>query len=81
MKAPVVLYKAVVKTVLLYGCDIWVVTDTTMTALEGFHHRVARRLAGLMARRGNNGEWEFSPVAMALEVTGLWLMQEHVRRR
>ena len=44
------LYKAVVQTVLLYGCEIWVVTDLMMMVLECFHHRVTRRLSRLMVR-------------------------------
>ena len=35
--------------VLLYGCESWVVTGAIMKVLEGFHHRVAQRLAGLTA--------------------------------
>ena len=65
--------------VLLYECESWVVTDATMMVLEGFHHRVEQRLAGPIMRRVDDGEWEWAPVAMALEETGLWSMQEYVR--
>ena len=76
MKRRYMLYKAVVHMVLLYGCDIWVVMDSMMTVLEGFHHRVDQRLLGLTARRGDGGEWECTPVATALEVIGLRTMRE-----
>ena len=66
MKVRAVLYKAVVYTVLLYGCDSWVVTDAMMTVLKGFHHRVARRLAVLTVILDNNGKWEWSSVSTAL---------------
>ena len=75
-KARAVLYKAVFQTVLLYGCEIWVFTESMMTVLEGFHHRVDQRLLGLTARRGDGGEWECTPVATALEVIGLRTMRE-----
>jgi len=34
-------YKAVVQTVLLFGCESWTMTDAMRTALKGFHHRAA----------------------------------------
>jgi len=36
-------YKAVVQTVLLFGCESWAMTGAMWTALKGFHHRAARR--------------------------------------
>ena len=41
-------YKAAVMSQLLYSCETWVITKPIMTALEGFHNRVARRIAGSM---------------------------------
>ena len=67
--------------VLLYECEIWIVADAIMTVMEGFHHRVDRRIAGMTVRRGNDSDWELPPVATDLEVTVLWPMQENVRRR
>ena len=52
-------YKAVVQAVLMYGRKIWVVTDDIMKFLEGFHHRTARRISGMMAQRGDGGGWEW----------------------
>ena len=51
------LYKEVVQTVLLYWCESWVATFTMMAVLEGFHHSVARILAGTTERQGNGGDW------------------------
>ena len=50
------LYKVVVQMMLLYEVEIWVVIDAIMTVMEGFHHRVTHRIAGLMAIRGDNGK-------------------------
>jgi len=44
--------KAVVQTVSLFGCESWTVTDAVWTALKGFHHRAAGRMADMMAHRG-----------------------------
>ena len=40
-------YKAVVQVVLLYGSEIWVVTDAIMTVMEGFRHRIAIQITGM----------------------------------
>ena len=40
-------YKVVVQMVLLYGSDSWVVTEAMLNVLEGFHHRVAQKIAGI----------------------------------
>ena len=56
IKAHSKMYKMLVRAVLLYGREIWVVTDVMMTVLEGFHHKTARRIAEMTSRRGNSGE-------------------------
>ena len=61
-KAPIksreMMYKAIVKAVLLYGREIWVVIDTMMTVLEGFYHDISRHIEGMTVRTGGNGELE-----------------------
>ena len=47
------MYKTVVQVVLLYGSEIWVVMEATMTVLECFHYSIARRIMGMTARRGD----------------------------
>ena len=44
-------YKMVVQAVLIHGRKVWVVTDEMITVLEGFTHRIARRVAGMTARK------------------------------
>ena len=81
MKARYILYKVVVHTVFIYWCESWVVIDSMMTVMEGFHHRVARRIVVMTLRRSKDVEWEWPPVATALEVTELWPMWEYSRKR
>ena len=51
------MYKEVVNTVLLYGSESWVVTDAMLKVMEGFHHILAQRIAGMKARRVREGGW------------------------
>ena len=74
------LYKAVVQSVLLYGCESWTITDSMRKVLEGFHHRIARRIAGKVAFRQGD-EWVWPPLEEALDEAGLWPMREYIRRR
>ena len=73
------MYKAVVQAVLLYRRKIWVVMDTMMTVIEGFHHRIARRIVGMTARKSNGGEWEWASVGAALETTGICPIRDYTR--
>ena len=73
-------YKAVVQAVLLYGSETWVFTQSMYKALAGFHHRVARRLAGRMPRL-EQGQWVYPPIQEALEAAGLFPMEEYITRR
>ena len=51
------IYKAAVQSVILYGRESWVVTGEMLKVLEGFHHRVERRIMGLTEKYGAGGEW------------------------
>ena len=71
VQAWAMIYKAVVQTVLIYGSEIWVVTEDILTVLEGFHHRVARQIVVNTARRSGDGRCEWPPVKKSLEVAGM----------
>ena len=79
MKAQAMIYKSVVQTVLLYGCDRWVVTGKMMALLKVFHYKVACILEGLTERRAEDGEWEWLHVFTSLDLTGLWPMRGYIR--
>ena len=71
-------YKAVVQSVLLYGCETWVVTPDILRHLRGFHHRVARRLSGMTARRDSTGRWVYPPISEALSAAGLYSIEHYI---
>ncbi len=73
--------KAIVQAVLLYGCETWVITPKLLKALEGFHHRMARRISNMMPKRQANGDWYYPPIDKALEKAGLWTMKHYAHTR
>ena len=74
-------YKAVVQTVLLYGCESWALTKTMWDALRGFHHRAARRMARMMAYKNSDGVWTYPPLEEALETAGLYSIEHYLTKR
>lgn len=58
-------------TVLLYGCESWVVTDRMLAVLTSSHHRVARRIAKRQAVLQEDGEWVYPDIGEAREAAGL----------
>ena len=56
---------------LLYGSKSSVVTRYMLKVLTAFHHQAARRITGIMAKRGAEGEWEYPLVEEAMEAAGI----------
>jgi hypothetical protein len=79
-RAAAIFYKVIVQTVLLYGCESWVVTPRMMKILTGFHHRVVRKITGKTAKL-ENGVWVHPPIADALKKAKMEPMEEYVRAR
>ena len=57
MQARGEMYKAVDHLVLIYDIKSWVVTGYMLKVLTGLHHWAARRITGMMTKRGAGGEW------------------------
>ena len=66
-----VLYMTAVQLVLLYGSESWMITGDMLKVLGGFHNWVSRSITGITARHTTSGEWEWPPVAEALETAGI----------
>ena len=57
------------------------VTGGILKVEEGLHHRVARSITGMKARRITIEEWEWPPVHEALETAGIWPIKENIQQR
>ena len=73
----VMLYKATMQLVLLYGIESWVVMGCMLKLLEGLHHMEATRILGMTAYRATSGDWERPPLAEALETEGILPIKEY----
>ena len=51
------IYLAVAKLVIMYGSEKCVLTPRMKRVLDGFHHRVDRRLTGRQPMMGRYGGW------------------------
>ena len=51
------IYKAVEKSVILYGSERWVVTGDMPKVLTAFHHWVAQQITEMTEKYGASGEW------------------------
>ncbi|BDA43572.1 hypothetical protein COCOBI_04-5840 [Coccomyxa sp. Obi] len=47
LKIKVILYKVIVQSTLLYGCETWAVTNEDIRKLEVFQMRCLRRILGI----------------------------------
>ena len=72
-------YKAVVQSVLLYGSESCVLTDSLIHKLEAFHHGVARRITGTKASFCRvTSVWSAPPIE---EQASLFPIREYLKRR
>jgi hypothetical protein len=61
-------YKAVVQAVLLYGSEMWNLTNLALARLEGFHVCTAYKMARKhRPKRGDNGVWIYLKMVDVLE--------------
>ena len=75
-------YKAVVQSTLLYGSETWNISSAMLKPLQGFHHRVARRISGLMPwYLPREDRWEYPPTSEALAIAGLFPIEVYISRR
>ena len=49
--------------------------------MAGFHHRVARQITGMMAKRGAGEEWEYPLAVEAMEAAGIHPTGVYTKRR
>ena len=61
----------VVQAVLISGSETWVMTPRLDKYLEGFHHRVLRRMAGMVPKHQQGGIWVYTPSGAELAIVVL----------
>ena len=66
---------------MLYGSETWFMTSHPGRVLGGFHHRVARRLAGRKNMIGRDGVWVYPPLEGAMAESVLQEVETYVYRR
>lgn len=75
-------YKAICQSVLLFGAETWVLTESMFRLLEGFHHRVVRQITGDRTRYcRRTGEWTSTDIAVVMEKAGMFPIREYISRR
>ena len=74
-------YKAIVQSILLYGCETWTITPAMLSALRGFHHRVARRLACRLPKLRQDGTWNYPRIEGARRKAGLFTIEHYISVR
>ena len=55
VRSQALMYKVVAHRVIIYSSKSWVVMKAMLKMLEGFHHWVARRIAGMSDRNFGEG--------------------------
>ena len=60
------LYMVVVQAVILFESETWVLTPWLEKSLEGFHHRVVQRMAGMGPKLQWDGTWVYSLIGAVL---------------
>ncbi len=72
-------YKVIVKSVLLYGSETWVLSPAVLARLEGFHTPTAYQMANEnVPRRGINLQWVYPPTDKVLEECGMHTIQHYI---
>ena len=60
-----------VKAVLLFGSETWVMTPELEKYINDFRHRAVRRMAGMGTKCKLDGTWMYPPIGSALVTVGL----------
>jgi hypothetical protein len=72
-------YKAVVEAILLYGSKTWVLSQTALAHLEGFHICTAYRMAKMhKPKRGPGMTWVYPRSVDVFQECGLKTIEEYI---
>ncbi len=72
-------YQAIVQAILLYGSEIWVISQTALAQLKGFHIQAAYRMAKTNKPKcGPGNVWEYQRPEDVLRECGMKTMAEYI---
>ncbi len=73
-----IFYKATVQSILLFGSETWNLSPLSLKLLEGFHIRVAWRMAGKRTMKLPDDTWTYPNSAQVLEDVGLKTVAHYI---
>ena len=76
-----IFYVWVVKVVLMFGSDTWVMTPHLEKSLEIFHHRVVRQMVVMGPKRQQYVTWMYPQIVEAMATVGIDEIIVYITRR
>ena len=73
------IYKAIVKSVLLYGRNSGVVTGSIIKVIEVLHNWSSIWIVEMMEQHTTSGEWEWTLVADTLDTSVIWTIKDYIQ--
>ena len=73
-------YMVIVKIVLLYGADSWMLTERNLKRLKSFHDRAVRYITGYHIKKKRD-EWEYPNHQQLLKESKLLPIEKYLERR
>ena len=71
-------YLAVIKAVILFGSETWVVTPWLEKALACFHQQTVRQMTGMGPIRQLDRTWVYTPIGAALVTVVLYEVRVYI---
>lgn len=79
-KLKIKIYNAIIRPVVLYGCETWTMTLSDQKNLMSFENKILKRISG-MIRDSVTGEWRFRSAREVRELTGQPYITSCIRSR
>ena len=74
-------YKYIFRQILIFGSYTWVATPGIRRSLEGFHHRVVRKITGKHPQQQSNEIEQYPLLEKLMQKSGLEDMETYISRR
>lgn len=74
-------YFVILKSVLLYGAETWVITNKNVKNLEAFHNRCARHMCRQHIKLNKNGTWIYPSTKTVLEKCNMSPIRKYIKQQ